>query len=184
MDGDGQHDPADIPRILAAARQHPRALVIGARMLARENQPTGRRRANDFADWGISWGCGQPIADTQSGQRWYPREVVELVDLKAEDFVFEAAILIAASRDLRVPVVSVPIACRYDTAASHSHFHGVRDTLRITWYTVRQALRYGHLVRSYHAVHDTPPTIYDPDDRLGAGAALANPDASVPPPSD
>ncbi|MGH8216042.1 MAG: glycosyltransferase family 2 protein, partial [Rhodanobacteraceae bacterium] len=39
MDGDGQHDPADIPRILAAVRRFPGALVIGARMLGKECQP-------------------------------------------------------------------------------------------------------------------------------------------------
>lgn len=181
MDGDGQHDPADIPRILAAARHFPGALVIGARMLERENQPNGRRRANDFADWGIGWACAQAIADTQSGQRWYPRAVVELVDLKAEDFVFEAAILIAASRELHTPIVSIPIACRYDTTARHSHFRGVRDTLRITRYTVGRAIRYGHLAQARRAAHAAPPTVYDPDGRIDAESARSFPHVDVPP---
>jgi len=175
MDGDGQHDPADIPRLLDAARRFPDALIVGARMLGRERQPNARRRANDFADWGISWGCGQPVADTQSGQRWYPRAAVELVDpgsspgqaLPAQGFVFEAAILIAASRDLRMPVVSVPIACRYDDTARHSHFRPVRDVLRITWYTFRRVVHYGSVVKSYRASHDSPPVVHDPDNRLG-----------------
>jgi glycosyltransferase involved in cell wall biosynthesis len=168
MDGDGQHDPADIPRILAAARQFPGAMIIGARMLERERQPAARRRANDFADWGISWGCGRPVADTQSGQRWYPHAAVELVDLPAQDFVFEAAILIAASRDLDMPVVSIPIVCRYDSDARHSHFRSVRDTLRITWYTMRRVAHYGSLVRSYRASHASPPRVCDPEHLLDA----------------
>ncbi|HWG67713.1 MAG TPA: glycosyltransferase family 2 protein [Rhodanobacteraceae bacterium] len=168
MDGDGQHDPADIPRILAAARQFPGAMIIGARMLERERQPAGRRRANDFADWGISWGCGRPVADTQSGQRWYPHAAVELVDLPAQDFVFEAAILIAASRDLDMPVVSIPIVCRYDSDARHSHFRSVRDTVRITWYTMRRVAHYGSLMRSYRASHASPPRICDPEHLLDA----------------
>ncbi|HEX7348104.1 MAG TPA: glycosyltransferase family 2 protein [Rhodanobacteraceae bacterium] len=162
LDGDGQHDPADIPRILAAARRFPGALVVGARMLERARQPDGRRRANAVADWGISWGCGQPVADTQSGQRWYPRAAVELAGINARDFVFEAALLIAASRELKLPIVSIPIACRYDATARHSHFHGVRDTVRITAYTIRRVVHYGHVVQSYRASHATPPTIYDP----------------------
>lgn len=171
MDGDGQHDPADIPRILAAARRYPGALIVGARMLERERQPAARRRANDFADWGISWGCGRPVADTQSGQRWYPPAAVELVDLPAQDFVFEAAILIAASRDLDMPIVSVPIASRYDADARHSHFRSVRDTLRITWFTIRRVAHYGHIVRSYRASHDPPPMIHDPEGLLLASSA-------------
>ncbi|HEX7370885.1 MAG TPA: glycosyltransferase family 2 protein [Rhodanobacteraceae bacterium] len=171
MDGDGQHDPADIPRILAAARQFPGAMVIGARMLERQRQPEGRRRANDFADWGISWGCGRPVADTQSGQRWYPRAAVEMVDLPAQDFVFEAAILIAASRDLDMPVVSIPIACRYDADARHSHFRPVRDVVRITWYTFWRVVHYGHVVQSYRTSHASPPQVYDPE-RLLAPAPI------------
>lgn len=171
MDGDGQHDPADIPRILAAARRFPGALVIGARMLEREHQPQGRRRANDVADWGISWGCGRPVADTQSGQRWYPRAAVELVNLAAQDFVFEAALLIAASRDLDMPIVSIPIACRYDEDARHSHFRPVRDVVRITWFTIRRVVHYGHVVRSYRASHDRPPQVFDPEHLLDVATA-------------
>lgn len=171
MDGDGQHDPADIPRILATAQRFPGSVVVGARLRHRDRQPAGRRRANDFADWGISWGCGRPVADTQSGQRWYPRRAVELVDISAQDFVFEAALLIAASRDLDLQVVSVPVASRYDTHARRSHFRPVRDVLRITGYTARRILHYGHLVHSYHAAHGRPPLVYDPDDHPGTGDA-------------
>ena len=182
MDGDGQHDPADIPRLLEAARQYPGALIIGARMLGRGRQPTGRRRANDFADWGISWGCGRPVADTQSGQRWYPRAAVELVDLPAQDFVFEAAILIAASRDLDMPVVSVPIACRYEAGARHSHFRPVRDVMRITWYTICRIAHYGRVVRSYRASHGSPAIVHDPDGRLGTTPHAGAPQSDSPPP--
>lgn len=181
MDGDGQHDPADIPRILAAARQFPDTLIIGARMLQRERQPNARRRANDFADWGISWGCGRPVADTQSGQRWYPRAAVELVDLPAQDFVFEAAILIATARDLDMRVVSIPIVCRYDDDARHSHFRSVRDTVRITWYTFRRVLHYGSVVQSYRASHDSAPQVYDPESLLGAPLSAPLAGAGSPP---
>ncbi len=99
MDGDGQHLAVDIPRMLAAAQRYPEHLVIGARIRNRENQPKARRRANDFADWGISWGCGITVADTQSGQRYYPSAALELSDIAADDFVFEAAVLIAVARE-------------------------------------------------------------------------------------
>jgi len=151
-------------------------MIVGARMLERHRQPNARRRANDFADWGISWGCGRPVADTQSGQRWYPLAAVELVDLPAQDFVFEAAILIAASRDLDMPIVSIPIACRYEPGARHSHFRPVRDVVRITWYTFWRVLHYGHVLRSYRTSHDSAPQVYDPAGLLEAAppAPLAN----------
>lgn len=174
LDGDGQHDPGDIPRLLDAARAVPGSLVIGARMLAREHQPDGRRRANDIADWGISWGCGVAVADTQSGQRWYPRSAVELVDIAAEDFVFEAALLIAAARELKLPIVSIPIACRYETHARHSHFRPIRDVTRITWFTIRRVVHYGHVVRSYRASHGHAPCVFDPAGLLARAAPRAS----------
>jgi glycosyltransferase involved in cell wall biosynthesis len=156
MDGDGQHLASDIPRIVAAAQRYPEHIVIGARLLEREQQPKGRRRANAVADWGISWACAQPIADTQSGQRWYPRAALELVDLPAENFVFEAAILIAASREKRLGVVSVPIASRYHGNFRPSHLKPVRDVTRITTYTIGRVVHYGRIVASYRRSRAAP----------------------------
>jgi glycosyltransferase involved in cell wall biosynthesis len=163
MDGDGQHLASDIPRLLAAAERYPEHLVIGARIRNRENQPEARRRANDFADWGISWGCGIPVADTQSGQRYYPAAALDLADIPADDFVFETAVLIAAARDRNVGIVSVPIESRYHGEFRSSHFRPIRDVTRITWYTVKRIAAYGHVVASYRKSHGTAPVICDPD---------------------
>ena len=162
MDGDGQHSAADVPRLIAAAAQFPDHLVIGARMRTRDNQPAARRRANAVADWGISWGCGIPVADTQSGQRYYPRAAMELVDLKAEHFVFEAAILIAAVRERGLGVVSVPIEARYHAGARRSHFRPVLDITRITLYTIGRIFHYGEWVASYRRSHGNQPCVVDP----------------------
>jgi glycosyltransferase involved in cell wall biosynthesis len=109
MDGDGQHSADDIPRLIEAGNHHPNCIVIGARLRKRSQQPTYRRLANEFGDWGIGWGCGFRIADSQSGQRLYPAPVAALNDVPGEDFVFEAQILMSASHQLGVRCVSVPI---------------------------------------------------------------------------
>jgi glycosyltransferase involved in cell wall biosynthesis len=168
MDGDGQHDPADIPRLLEAADAWPHAVVIGARMLERAQQPAARRGAHEFASWGISWGCGKPVVDAQSGQRWYPRAAVELADIPTRDFVFETALLIAAARELGMQIVSVPIATRYHADARASHFRPVRDVVRITLYTIGRVAHYRNLLQSYRASHAVPPIVHDPERRLDA----------------
>lgn len=159
MDGDGQHLAQDIPRIVAAAACYRGHIVIGARLLDKAQQPTGRRRANAVADWGISWACAQPVADTQSGQRWYPRSALDLVDLPAENFVFEAAILIAASREKKLGVVSVPIASRYHGAFRPSHLNPVRDVTRITLYTIGRVFHYGDVMASHRRSRARPKVI-------------------------
>ncbi|SFW71598.1 glycosyltransferase family 2 protein [Luteibacter sp. UNCMF366Tsu5.1] len=162
MDGDGQHLAADVPAIIAAGERYPGSIVIGARLLEREQQPPGRRRANAVADWGISLACGWPIADTQSGQRLYPRSVLDLVDLPAEHFVFEAAMLITACRERGVRVVSVPIASRYQGEFRLSHFSPVRDVTRITTYTIGRVFHYGNFLACYRQAK-ARPTIVTPD---------------------
>lgn len=161
MDGDGQHLAADIPRLLEGAGRNPGCIVIGARLRNRGQQPRARRIANDLADWGISWGCGVPVADTQSGQRYYPPAALELADLPAEDFVFEAALLIAAAREHGIGIVSVPIDSRYPPDRRSSHFRPVLDIARITWYTIRRVVHYGRVVDSYRRSHSAPPRVED-----------------------
>ena len=101
LDGDGQHAPEDITGLLAAARRMPGQLLIGARSRhARRRAPLrGRARyyANRFADFWISWAAGYPIVDSQSGLRFYPRELLGKVKVrhgKTRSFVFESEVLI------------------------------------------------------------------------------------------
>lgn len=173
MDGDGQHSAADIPRMLAAANRHPGCIVIGARLRRRSQQPIHRRLANEFGDWGLAWGTGYQVADSQSGQRLYPAAVAALDDVPGEDFVFEAQIMISASRRLGVRCVSVPIESRYKSVHSQeqfrpSHFRPLRDLWRITSHIVLQALRHGNIPAVYRDIRANPPVIDDPDGEFSA----------------
>ena len=174
MDGDGQHAASDLPRLLDAARRHPRCIVIGARLRKRASQPTYRRIANEFGDWGIAWGCGYRIADTQSGQRYYPAAVCALDDVPGEDFVFEAQILISSARELGYGAVSVPIESRYQAPDGprefrKSHFRPLHDLYRITSHVVAQVLARGDVMREYLRTRGTPPLIDDPSGEFARG---------------
>jgi glycosyltransferase involved in cell wall biosynthesis len=172
MDGDGQHAADDIPRLLDAGNRHPGAVIIGARLRKRSQQPLYRRLANEFGDWGIAWGTGYQIADSQSGQRLYPAAVAALDDVPGEDFVFEAQILISAARRLGVRCVSVPIESRYKSVHSAeqfraSHFKPFRDFSRITGHIVMQALRHGDVPAVHRSIRANPPVIDDPSGEFG-----------------
>ena len=178
MDGDGQHDAADIPRLIEAANAYPDHIVIGARLRKRAAQPGYRRLANEFGDWGISWGCGFLVADTQSGQRFYPAQVAQLGDVPGEDFVFEAQILITAARQLGVRCVSVPIESRYQGVEPEgpqfrkSHFRPLRDLWRITSHVVKQVWGYGNVISEYRITRANPPVIHDPSGEFASAPAL------------
>lgn len=166
MDGDGQHSAADIPRLVEAANHHPGHIVIGARLRKRALQPTYRKLANHFGDWGIAWGTGYRIADTQSGQRLYPAAVAAL-EVPGEDFVFEAQILISAAQRLGTRCVSVPIESRYlcvhsDEQFRPSHFKPVRDFTRITAHVARTVLARGDMLATWRRIRANPPVVFDP----------------------
>ncbi|ALR04232.1 glycosyltransferase family 2 protein [Xylella fastidiosa] len=177
MDGDGQHSAADFPRLLAAANYHPGCVIIGARLRKRSEQPWIRRIGNHFGDWGISWGCGCRIVDTQSGQRFYPVSVFTLPDVSGEDFVFEAQLLISAARQAGARMIAVPIEARYSTPHSpnvfrKSHFRMVRDLWKITSHVAIQIWRYGHVIHEYWRTQAHPVVIDNPDERMQADHGL------------
>lgn len=176
MDGDGQHSADDIPRLLDAANRHPGCIVIGARLRKRSQQPVYRRLANEFGDWGVAWGTGYQIADSQSGQRYYPAAVAMQGDVPGEDFVFEAQIIITAAQRLGTRCVSVPIESRYksvhcDEQFRASHFKPVRDFTRITSHIVWHCLRRGELAAVYRSIRANPAVIDDPTGEFGTAPA-------------
>ena len=171
MDGDGQHDAADIPRLIDAANRHPGCVVVGARLRKRAAQPTYRRLGNDFGDWGISWACGIRLVDTQSGQRLYPHHVYTLPDVPGEGFVFEAQMLISAARDAGAGVVAVPIETRYagpEHEFRKSHFRLLRDLWAITSHVVAQVFAHGDVIGQYARARSGPPLIDDVDVQASA----------------
>lgn len=67
MDADGQHDPADIPRLLKQIDAG-FDLVVGARQKGSQAS-VGRGLANGFYNRLASWMTGHPVADLTSGFR-------------------------------------------------------------------------------------------------------------------
>ena len=133
LDGDGQHAPEDIPRLIEAANRHPGHIVIGARLADRRAIPKIRYIANRIAVFWLSWACGQRLEDSQSGFRVYPADLFRTLSIPrdpAHSFVFESEILIEAARRGH-RCVMVPIAAVYRPGARASHFRHL-DSLRIT----------------------------------------------------
>lgn len=155
LDGDGQHRPEDIPRLMEAASRLPACIVIGSRMAQAAAFPRKRLLANRTANFWISWASGYSIEDSQSGFRLYPAALlrdIELAHDHAHGFVFESEILIEAARR---GIYSVPVAIEaiYARAARPSHFRSVIDVMRITrmvaWKLLSRGLYLQGFVRAF-----------------------------------
>lgn len=132
IDGDGQHDGLDLPRLERVAMRDSNAVIIAARLKERDQAPPLRRFANEIADFWISWACGQRIQDTQSGFRLYPAAVLSNMTeaLRVKDFAFETGLLIAAVR-AGASVRMISITTRYSAEGRASHYRPWQDTLSI-----------------------------------------------------
>jgi Glycosyl transferase family 2 len=129
LDGDGQHDPAVIPALLAAAERAERAIVVGNRLQGRGTLPVMRRNAIRVASFFAGWTCGHPVSDSQSGFRVYPLALFDEVRTRHGGFVFETEILLAAAaRGWTIEEVGVPALPR---TVARSHFRPIRDGVAI-----------------------------------------------------
>jgi glycosyltransferase involved in cell wall biosynthesis len=166
LDGDGQHRPEDMPRLLNMAERSPQSIVIGARLHDKKNFPPRRYYANQFARFWISWAAGYPIADTQSGFRVYPASLLAKLtrrDVRWNGFVFESEVLIAAGA-IGVRSIAVAIPGIYPKAARPSHFRPVADIARIVIMVAGRLLARGmHPVGLWRSLNLPIAVEIDPD---------------------
>jgi glycosyltransferase involved in cell wall biosynthesis len=143
MDGDLQHRPSDVPRLIAAAADPAVAadVIVGARSFDRAQMPASRYWSNVIGSWALGGLVGVPIRDTQSGFRLIRLAALEPLTLTSTGYEIETEILIRLARRGAV-IREVPVALAYDGAPSK--LRPVRDTTR----TCFLALFYRFLCRN------------------------------------
>ena len=137
LDADGQHDPAEIPRFLAAWAADPRPELVVGRRSFRAMPPT-RRLSNELGRIAFSWAVGRQIPDNQSGYRLVSRRLAEATLASDEPgFAFEVEQITTCIR-LGGEIAWVPIRTIYAGQPSHIRpIAHLREFVRI----VRQARR-------------------------------------------
>jgi glycosyltransferase involved in cell wall biosynthesis len=117
LDADGQHDPAEIPRFLAAFEAGSPELVIGRRNF--RTMPPVRRLSNTLGGMVFSAAVGRRVADNQSGYRLIGRRLMTaLLDSRETGFEFEVE-MIARCIAVGLPIAEVPIRTIYAGEPSH-----------------------------------------------------------------
>ncbi|MBM3224836.1 MAG: glycosyltransferase family 2 protein [Candidatus Tectomicrobia bacterium] len=139
LDGDGQHDPHDIPRFLDAAQCWPGSVIIGSRRESTEVMPRARFYAMQVANFWISWLGQCQVHDSQSGFRLYPIQLFSTLPLKHGGFLFESEVLMKAGQ-AGWPLYELPIQALYPPAW-HSQYRPMHDGLVLTAYLLYRGLR-------------------------------------------
>ncbi|MBI2775840.1 MAG: glycosyltransferase family 2 protein [Chloroflexi bacterium] len=117
LDGDGQHDPSELPRFLAAEAAHPAELIIGKRDF--ERMPLVRRLSNTAGTILLSASIGRWIPDNQSGYRLIGRRLMaEMLGSGEDGFAFEVEMIAVCLRE-GWPIRWIPISTIYGDERSH-----------------------------------------------------------------
>ncbi|MBI3750185.1 MAG: glycosyltransferase family 2 protein [Chloroflexi bacterium] len=137
LDGDGQHDPAEIPRLLAARAAPTPAgaspagaspagaspagaspeLVIGRRSFG--SMPLVRRLSNGAGTVLLSAALGRWVPDNQSGYRVLGRRLMTaMLDSRDDGFAFEVEMIAVCLRE-GWPIAWAPIRTIYGDERSH-----------------------------------------------------------------
>lgn len=153
MDGDGQHDPLEIPHLIREGERQHAGLVIGNRLVNGGAMPRLRRVANTAMSALISALARQRIPDSQCGFRFIRREVLQSVPLRTSHFEHEAELVFGAAAR-RWKIVSVPIRSIYRN--ERSHIRPVRDGLRFLWLLVA-SISHPPFVGSWGSARRTEP---------------------------
>ncbi len=139
LDGDGQHFPEDIPRLVE--RLSPDTILLGHRADIRGHMPRSSRFGRRFSDFWIFAETFRWVLDSQSGFRAYPVQHVLKLPMWSRHYNFEMEVLTRALW-AGLTVESVPIRVWYPPAAERvSHFHKVRDNFRISRVHIRLLAR-------------------------------------------
>lgn len=143
MDADGQHDPADIPRLLARLEAG-YDMAVGARGKDLQASP-GRRLANGFYNWFASVMTGFKVQDLTSGFRAVRAEPFRrFLYLLPNGFSYPTTITMAFFRSGN-PVDYVPITAARRDNGRRSHIRPLRDGIRFLLIIFKVATLYSPL---------------------------------------
>jgi len=141
LDADGQHDPTEVLKFIAAIAESPQAVIVGHRDFAQEAIPGSSRFGRKFSNFWLRLQTGSQLKDSQSGFRAYPLMIFQHLNFWTRRYNFEIEVLVRSAwaglelRDVDISVYYPPGNKRV------SHFRGFMDNWRLTLLNTHLTLR-------------------------------------------
>jgi glycosyltransferase involved in cell wall biosynthesis len=142
LDGDGQHNPDEIPDIVAPILSGEADLVIGSRFMGRYNNVARYRRFGiDVITFLYNLGAPVKITDGQSCFRAYNWRALEALRITEPGFGFSVETLVQArSAGLRISEVSISCIYHEESHSMNPVIHGVGVALMVVKHRLIAAL--------------------------------------------
>lgn len=130
-DGDGQHIPEDIINCAKALDTNANEVILGCRDFSDSQVPPRSRFGNRTTSLVFKLLCGMNISDTQTGLRAFPRKLFGLLcSIEGERFEYETNMLLKFKQH-GIALKEVKIQTVYIDENHTSHFHAIRDSIRV-----------------------------------------------------
>ena len=130
-DADGQHTPEDIAKV-AEKVESDGGLVLGSREFTGK-VPARSAFGNSLTKFVFKIASGVWVRDTQTGLRAFGVEYLdEYASLKGDRYEYEMTQLMYAAQK-KIPISEVGIETIYENNNETSHFHPIRDSIKIYW---------------------------------------------------
>lgn len=135
IDGDGQHDPKDISRLVEVIENKEADMVIGSRFVEQTEYESSsmRKLGINFFSRFVSFVCKQNFYDTTSGYRAANRKVIELFSTYyPRDYPEVETIVYAIKRGIRIKEISVDMNKRQGGKSSITPLKSVYYMIKVT----------------------------------------------------
>jgi len=133
FDGDGQHDPGEIEKIVQPILEDKADFVIGVRNIDVKRMP----RIKQIGNWGISFITsalsGRWVSDSQSGFKAFSKYAIDKINIDALGYEFCSEMIIEAKRQ-NVRIEEVPIKViytNYSKRKGQSVFNGMNLIVKL-----------------------------------------------------
>ena len=129
MDSDGQHNPAEIPKLVDPIIKGEADMVNGSRYLngLNESTPSYRRVGQTILDGVTKLNSGIQITDSKSGFRAFSASTKDIFRFKAKGMAIESEMLADAGKSgLRIAEVEIGVRYDVDCSTVNPIKHGFR----------------------------------------------------------
>lgn len=137
MDGDGQHDPADIEALIQPILDGRCDVALGTRPKVKGEMPFIKIIANKIGNI-VTWLLyGIHVSDSQSGFRAYSHYAATIIDTKADKYEYDSKVIREINNN-RLRYTEVPIQVRYTEYSmgktqKQGFINGIKTLVRMIW---------------------------------------------------
>lgn len=141
MDGDGQHNPEDIEKLLAPIQQKKTDVVLGTRLKNPEGMPWYKIAHNMIGNAIVWYIYGLWVSDSQSGFRAYSRHAAQMIDTTTDRYEYDSEVIREIKKH-RFKYHEVPIEVRYTDYSmgkfqKQSFLTGIKTVYRMVFHILK-----------------------------------------------